>query len=63
MASVNSGKKVKGKVRMFDGKEVQVVLYNGRAQGHGKYFAGAVDNNLILDENKRPVPYRNFGFE
>ena len=46
---------------MLDGKRVMPVLYNGRALGHGKYFAGAINEVMILDEQKKPVPYNKIG--
>lgn len=54
-------KKNPGRVRMLDGKKVMPVLYNGRALGHGKYFAGAINEIMILDEQKKPVPYNKIG--
>jgi hypothetical protein len=47
--------------RMLNGKVVQNCLYNGIASGHGKYFAAMVDGQLIVDENGRPLPFREVG--
>jgi hypothetical protein len=49
------------RVRMLDGKEVKIVLYNGRNIGHGKYFAGEVDGELVCDENNVPFYFRTIG--
>jgi hypothetical protein len=49
------------KTRMFNGQPVRIVLYNGRALGHGKYFAAEVGGQLISDEEGRPLHYRNVG--
>lgn len=63
MAGAKTGiKKNTGqRVRMLNGKKVVAVLYNGRALGHGKYFAGEVDNKLICDENGKPFPIQEVG--
>jgi len=44
------------KVRKLNGVAVRRVLYNGRGVGHGKYFTGDIDGELIVDENGKPVP-------
>lgn len=61
VAKVGSAKKNHGKVRMLNGKKVVPVLYNGHGAGHGKYFAGAVDDVLVLDEDGRPKQFREIG--
>lgn len=60
-AKVGSSKKDHGRVRMLNGKKVVPVLYNGHHVGHGKYFAGAVDDVLVLDENGVPRQFREIG--
>lgn len=49
------------RVRTFNGKPVQNCLYNGLACGHGKYFAAMIDGQLVLDENGKPIPFRDLG--
>lgn len=49
------------KTRKLDGKVVKAVLYNGRANGNGKYFAGEVDGKLVLNEVGVPIPLREIG--
>jgi hypothetical protein len=49
------------RTRKIDGQVVRPVLYNGRAVGHGKYFAGEVNGQLIMDESGRPAQYRTLG--
>lgn len=49
------------KVRKLNGQIIRPVLYNGRACGHGKYFAGEVNGQLVLDSTGRPEEYRTLG--
>ena len=49
------------RTRKIDGQIVRPVLYNGRAVGHGKYLAGEVNGQLVLDESGRPLQYRILG--
>lgn len=49
------------RVRKLNGVRVTPVLYNGVACGHGKYFAGAVDGNMIEDSDGKPLPFRQVG--
>jgi hypothetical protein len=43
---------------MYQGKEMKPCLYDGRAVGKGKYMAGTIDGEIILDLNGKPMPYR-----
>lgn len=61
VAKTGSNKKVQQRVRRLDGKVVKIVLYNGRACGHGKYLAAEVDGKLVEDATGRPLPYRQVG--
>ena len=54
-------KKNPGRVRMLNGQKVVPVLYNGSALGHGKYLAGSINENLILDEDKKPIQFSKIG--
>ena len=49
------------KLRRLNGKVVRPVLYNGRALGHGKYFAGEVDNQLVCDAQGKPFYFKTIG--
>jgi hypothetical protein len=49
------------RVRKLDGQVVRSVLYNGRALGHGKYFAAEVAGQLLCDETGRPLQFRDVG--
>lgn len=49
------------RVRKLNGQIIRPVLYNGRATGHGKYFAGEVNGQLVLDESGQPAQYRTLG--
>jgi hypothetical protein len=60
VASPSGKKNVHQRVRKLDGVVVQPVLYNGNAIGHGKYYAGNVNGQLV-EENGRPVPFREIG--
>ena len=44
--------------KLYQGKEMKPCLYDGRAVGRGKYMAGTVDGDMILDTNGKPMPYR-----
>lgn len=48
-------------VRKLGDKVVKTCLYNGASCGHGKYFAAMIDDQLVLDEMGKPVPYRKCG--
>ena len=45
--------------KLYQGKEMKACLYDGRAVGRGKYMAGTVDGDMILDTNGKPMPYRS----
>jgi hypothetical protein len=47
--------------RMLNDKQVKPVLFNGRAQGGGKYMAGEVDGKLVLSDNGQPEYYNRIG--
>lgn len=49
------------KTRKLDGQVVRQVLYNGRAAGHGKYFAAEVNGKLLMDQQGRPLEWRSVG--
>lgn len=49
------------KTRKLDGKVVKTCLYNGRALGHGKYFAAMIDDQFVLDENGKPCKWAAVG--
>lgn len=64
MAAKGSTAKVinfNARIRKFNGKIVKACLYNGRAIGHGKYFAAEIDGDLVVDENGKPVPFQRCG--
>lgn len=51
----------KVRVRMLEGQKVQMCLYNGRAVGHGKYYAAMINNELLLDQDGKPLPFHGVG--
>lgn len=60
MAAPNK-KNVHQRVRKLNGVVVQPVLYNGKHVGHGKYFTGSVNGQLVEDENGVPLKLRDIG--
>jgi hypothetical protein len=61
-AKTGGNKKTAGlRLWMLNGKKITPVLYNGRACGHGKYFAGEVDGKLVVDDDGKPVPFAQIG--
>ena len=59
--AIKKNQSEKVKVRMLNGRKVQLCLYNGRAVGHGKYYAAMLDDKLIEDQNGRPLEYNAVG--
>lgn len=49
------------RVRKYGDKVVKPCWYNGRAIGHGAYFAAMVENELILDGAGKPYQFREVG--
>lgn len=50
-----------GRVRKYNGQIVKPCLYNGNAQGHGKYFAAMIGDQLVLDPTGKPYVFRECG--
>jgi hypothetical protein len=49
------------KVRMLNGAVVKQVLYNGKSIGWGKYMAGEINGQLVVDEKGKPMYYAEIG--
>lgn len=49
------------KVRIYNGKIVKPVLFNGRSAGMGKYFAAQIDGQLVCDSSGKPLKYKGVG--
>jgi len=49
--------------RFYNGQEVRPSLYVGRAVGQGTYMSAAINNELICDENGKPLPFRNIQWD
>ena len=49
--------------RLYEGKKVTPVAYSGSSAGYGNYMAAKVDGVTILDENGKPIPFRDFPLE
>jgi hypothetical protein len=48
-------------VRKLGDKVVKPCWYNGRAKGHGAFFAAMIDNDLVLDSSGKPLQFRECG--
>ena len=46
--------------RLYEGKIVMPVRFDGSAAGHGNYTAGMVNGIMILDESGKPMYFRDF---
>jgi hypothetical protein len=44
---------------MYKGQEYKPCLYDGRAVGEGCYMTGAINGDMILDENGKPYTFRS----
>lgn len=70
-SKTGQSKKNPGRVRRLDGLVVKPFLFDGRAGGYGKYWAGYRPDNTkkdqtvwdaaVLDEDGRPVEFRLCG--
>ena len=60
MAKASALGKQQQYARVHNGEIVRPVLYDGRATGHGKFFAAAIGDKMI-EQNGRPVPFRSIG--
>ena len=59
----NKRDRVPTRQRSYEGKKVTPVAYSGSSAGYGNYMAAKVDGVTILDENGRPIPFRDFPLE
>ena len=60
MAVKNKQKQEGQRVWRLNGEEVRPCLYNGRAVGHGKYYAAMINGALVC-ENDVPLHFRSVG--
>lgn len=44
---------------MYKGQEYKPCLYDGRAVGEGCYMTGAINGDMIVDENGKPYTFRS----
>lgn len=49
------------RTRLLDGKVVKAVLYNGRANGYGKFMAAEIDGKIVTDDTGCPLPFNQVG--
>ena len=59
----NPGQRQEQKKRFYKGQEVRASLYVGRAVGQGTYMSAAINNELICDENGKPLPFRSIPWD
>lgn len=51
----NPGVRQEQKKKFYKGVELRPTLYVGKAVGKGTYMSGAINNELICDENGKPM--------
>lgn len=56
-----ANKKIPQRVRMLGDKVVTLVMFDGKNTGRGKYMAGMINEQIILDEKGNPLPYKSIG--
>ena len=59
----NPGQRQEQKKRFYKGQEVRPSLYVGKAVGQGTYMSAAINNELICDENGKPLPFRSIQWD
>ena len=59
----NPGQRQEQKKRFYKGQEVRPSLYVGKAVGQGTYMSAAINNELICDENGKPLPFRSIPWD
>ena len=59
----NPGQRQEHKKRSYKGQESRPTLYVGRAVGQGTYMSAAVNNELIVDANGKPMHFRSIQWD
>ena len=59
----NPGTRQEQKKRFYNGQEVRASKYVGKAVGQGTYMSAAVNNELIVDENGKPMHFRSIPWD
>ena len=59
----NPGLRQEQKKRFYKGQEVRPSLYVGKAVGQGTYMSAAINNELICNENGKPLPFRSIQWD
>ena len=59
----NPGLRQEQTKRYYKGQEVRPSLYVGKAVGQGTYMSAAINNELICDENGKPLPFRSIQWD
>ena len=68
MATKNNPKNkgVSGKIKTYNGKEIEPIMYDGTLVGNGKYLSAkfAKSTEIILDPaTEKPILWKNIPFE
>jgi len=59
----NPGLRQEQKKRYYKGQEVRASKYVGKAVGQGTYMSAAINGELIVDANSKPLPYRSIPWD
>ena len=59
----NPGTRQEQKKRYYKGQEVRASRYVGTAVGQGTYMSAAVNNELIVDANGKPMHFRSIPWD
>jgi hypothetical protein len=51
------------KKRYYKGQEIRASRYVGKAVGQGTYMSAAINGELIVDENGKPMPFRSIPWD
>jgi hypothetical protein len=59
----NPGQRQEQTKRYYKGQEVRASRYVGTAVGQGTYMSAAVNNELIVDANGKPMHFRSIPWD
>jgi hypothetical protein len=59
----NPGTRQEQTKRYYKGQEVRASRYVGTAVGQGTYMSAAVNNELIVDANGKPMHFRSIPWD
>jgi hypothetical protein len=55
----NPGARQEHRKLLYRGQEFKPCLYDGRAVGKGKYMTGAINGDVIVDAQGKPMTFRS----